>query len=149
MSSSTRKLPDYWVCPDCGRKFIRAHQSHVHGKWTVEEHLVGRPSNALELYDQFVTRLRSFGPFEFAPTTRQIGFQVNRIFAGVRLTRRGLEGYLDLPRKVESHRFHHVAPYTKRLFVHHFVLMDEVSLNDEFVGWMRESYDEVGWSGSG
>ena len=147
--SQERKLPDYWVCPECGRKFTRANQGHVHGSWTVEEHLAGKPDKALKLYNEFVARLRSFGPFEFAPTKNQIGLQANRIFAGVQLTDRGLEGYLDLPRKVESDRFRHVAPYTKRLFVHHFVLEDEESLDDEFAGWMRESYEEVGWSGRG
>lgn len=68
-----------------------------------------------------------------------------RIFAGVRLTKRGLEGYLDLPRSVESLRFRNVAPYTRRLFVHHFVLESIEQLDAEFIGWIREAY----WVGQG
>lgn len=139
-----RTLPVYWVCPECGRKFAKENQGHVHGTWSVEEHLTGRPSSSLEVYERFVERLSTFGPFEYAPTRKQIGFQTIRIFAGVHVTNRGLEGYLDLPRKVESARFHHVAPYTRRLWVHHFVLGDPSELDDEFAGWIGESY-EVGW----
>lgn len=141
---ASRTLPHYWVCPECGRKFPKAGQSHVHGTWTVEEHLADQPEASLRLYERFVELLRELGPFELAPTKAQIGLQVHRIFAGVHLTERGLEGYLDLPRKVESSRFRHVAPYTKRLHVHHFVLTVEDELDKEFAGWLREAY-EVGW----
>ena len=134
----------YWACPECGRKFAKAKQGHVHGSWSVDEHLAGRPSSSLEVYDRFVELLATFGPFEYAPTKKQIGFQTIRIFAGVRVTDRGLEGYLDLARKEESTRFHHVAPFAKGLWVHHFVVGDPGALDDEFAGWIGESV-EVGW----
>lgn len=139
-----RTLPEFWSCPECGRKFAKQNQGHVHGSWSVEEHLAGKPSSSLAVYERFVGRLRALGPFEYAPTRKQIGFQTIRIFAGVHLTGRGIEGYLDLPRKVESGRLHHISPYTKRLWVHHFVLSDPDEVDDEFGGWLGESY-EVGW----
>jgi hypothetical protein len=139
-----RPLPQYWACPECGRKFVKEGQGHVHGTWTVEEHLEGRSAASLRIYQRFVELLRELGPVQLAPTKAQIGFQTNRIFAGVRLTERGVEGYLDLAREVESSRFRHVAPYTKRLWVHHFVLSSEDDLDDEFAGWMGEAY-QVGW----
>jgi hypothetical protein len=141
-----RTLPAYWTCAECGRKFAKENQRHVHGMWSVEQHLAGKPSPSLAVYEHFVERLATFGPFEYAPTRKQIGFQTVRIFAGVHLTETGLEGYLDIARKVESTRFRHVSPYTKRLWVHHFVLNDPGEVDDEFAGWLRESY-EVGWGG--
>jgi hypothetical protein len=141
---SERTLPAYWSCPECGRRFAKENQGHVHGSWSVEEHLDGRPGASLAIYERFVERLGELGPFEYAPTKRQIGFQTVRIFAGVRMTDRGLEGYLDLARKVDSERFHHVAPYTRRLHVHHFVLEAPDELDEEFAGWLGEAY-EVGW----
>jgi hypothetical protein len=33
-----------------------------------------------------------------------------------------------------------VAPYTKRLFVHHFRITSEAQLDDELAGWVREAY---------
>jgi uncharacterized protein DUF5655 len=142
--AAERTLPRYWVCPECGRKFAKEGQGHVHGTWTVEEHLEGRPAASLRIYERFVEMLQELGPFELAPTKAQIGFQTNRIFAGVHLTERGLEGYLDLARKAESSRFRQVAPYTKRLWVHHFVLTSGDELDEEFAGLLGEAY-EVGW----
>jgi hypothetical protein len=130
-----------WTCPDCGRRFARTGQRHVCGTWTVEEHLAVDEPRSRVLFDRFVELVGSCGPFEFAPTRRQIGLRGSRrIFAGLRLTRRGLEGYLDLPRRVESTRFRHIAPYTKNLTVHHFVLERPDELDEEFAGWVRESY---------
>jgi Domain of unknown function (DUF5655) len=130
-----------WTCPECGRTFARAKQSHVCGTWTVEEHLAGADERSLELYRRFVEVVEAGGEFDFAPTKRQIGLRgARRIFAGLRLTERGLEGYLDLPRAVESPRFRRVSPYTKRLSVHHFVLAAPEEIDDEFAGWIRESH---------
>ena len=82
----------------------------------------------------------SAGAASPARTRDQIGFQLRRIFAGVRLTDQAPEGYLDIARKIESPRFRNVAPYTKRVFVHHFGISAPEELDDEFAGWVRESY---------
>jgi hypothetical protein len=129
-----------WTCPECGRSFARTNQSHVCERWTVEDHLRDKPEATVELFRSFVRLVEACGPFEYSPIRRQVGFQVRRIFAGVKLTDRGLEGYLDIARKVESPRFRHVAPYARRLFVHHFVITSPDQLDDELAGWVREAY---------
>lgn len=130
-----------WVCPACGRSFQRTGQSHVCGTTTVEEHLQGKPSAVVALFHAFVQIAQAAGPVAYAPVKGQVGFRgQKRIFAGVKLTERGLEGYLDLPRRVESPRFRRVAPYTKRLFVHYFVISSIDQLDSEFSGWIREAY---------
>lgn len=92
------------------------------------------------LFHAFAQAVQDAGPFEYAPIKAQVGFRgPQRIFAGVHLTRRGLEGYLDLPHKVESARFRHVSPYMRRLFVHHFVLTAIDQLDEEFKDWIREA----------
>lgn len=130
-----------WTCPNCGRQFARTRQAHVCGQWTVEQHLADADERSLQLFERFVGIVGSAGSFEYAPTARQVGIRGSRrIFAGLRLTEHGLEGYLDLPRRVNSPRFRHVAPYTKKLSVHHFVLEDEGELDEEFSDWIREAY---------
>jgi hypothetical protein len=130
-----------WTCPECGRTFARTKQTHVCGTWTVEEHLEGADERSLDLFRRFVGIVEAGGEYEFAPTKRQIGVRgARRIFAGVRVTERGLEGYLDLPRHVESLCFHHVAAYTKKLSVHHFVLERPDQLDGEFADFVRESH---------
>jgi Domain of unknown function (DUF5655) len=130
-----------WTCPECARTFARAKQSHKCGTWTVEQHLEGADERALDLYRRFVAIVEQSGPYEFAPTANQIGIRgERRIFAGVKLTKRGLEGYLDLPRHVENPAFHHVSPYTKKLSVHHFVVERPEQLEGEFADYVRESH---------
>ena len=130
-----------WTCPKCGRSFARTKQSHRCGTWTVEQHLEGADERALDLYRRFVAIVEASGPYELAPTARQIGIRGSRrIFAGVKLTKRGLEGYLDLPRQVESPVFHHVSPYTKKLSVHRFVVERPEQLEGEFADYVRESH---------
>ena len=58
----------------------------------------------------------------------------------------GLAGYLDLQRIVEDPRITSVAPYTKRLFVHHFRIAERDQLDAEFARWIRLAYD-VGQGG--
>jgi hypothetical protein len=132
-----------WNCPSCGRIFRRAGQTHVCGTTTVEDHLRGKPAGVVALFHAFAQYVQAAGPgpVAYAPVKGQVGFRgPQRIFAGVKLTTRGLEGYLDLPRRVESPRFRRISPYTKRLFVHYFVLTDPHQLDAEFSGWIHEAY---------
>lgn len=132
--------PSRWTCPECGRSFAKNNQRHICQRVTVEDHLEGRPPEVIELYEGLVELVRRCGPFYFAPVRSQIGFQLHRIFAGVRLSRRGLAGYLDIARRIETPRMPRVEPYTKRLFVHHFTISTPEELDEEFAGWVRESY---------
>lgn len=130
-----------WTCPTCGRSFHRTKQPHVCDTTTVEDHLRDKDPALVTLFHAFAQAVQDAGPYAYAPIKAQVGFQgQKRIFAGVSLTKRGLEGYLDLPRSVESSRFRSVAPYTRRLFVHHFVLTSADQLDAEFIGWIQEAY---------
>ena len=130
-----------WTCPTCGRTFQRAGQTHVCSTTTVEDHLQGKPPAVVALFHAFAETVQAAGPAAYAPVKGQVGFRGRkRIFAGVKLTQRGLEGYLDLPRRVDSPRFRQVSPYTHHLFVHHFVLTSADQLDAEFSEWVREAY---------
>jgi hypothetical protein len=130
-----------WICPTCGRGFQRAGQTHVCGTTTVDDHLRGKRPEVVALFHTFAHAVQLAGPVAYAPVKGQVGFRgQKRIFAGVKLTARGLEGYLDLPRRVDSPRFRRIAPYTKRLFVHYFILTGMDQLDQEFRGWIHEAY---------
>ena len=130
-----------WTCPICGRSFHRTKQSHVCDTKTVEDHLRDKDPAVVALFHAFVQAVGDTGPYAYAPIKAQVGLRGHqRIFAGVSLTKRGLEGYLDLPRRVDSSRFRRVSPYTRRLFVHHFVLTAVDQLDAEFIGWIEEAY---------
>ena len=84
------------------------------------------------------------GPFQYSVAKTAITFKGSRRgFAGAVPGRSGLDGYLDLQRRVQDSRIRNASPYTKRLFVHHFRVSALDQLDEEFAGWIREAY-EVG-----
>lgn len=112
--------------------------------WTVEDHLAGKPAEAVALYHRFAELVGHRGPFSLAVSKSCVTFKGSRRgFAGARPTRNGLRGYLDLRRRVDDPRFSSVAPYTKRLFVHQVSVRAMSELDDDFAGWVAEAY-EVG-----
>jgi hypothetical protein len=110
--------------------------------WTVDDHLRGKPPEAVALFERFVALIAACGPFTYAPAKTTVTFKgTRRGFAGARPTDRGvLAGYLDLQRTVSDPRLTHVSPYTKRLFVHQFRVATPEQLDDEFAGWVAEAY---------
>ncbi|KAA9107953.1 DUF5655 domain-containing protein [Microbacterium rhizomatis] len=113
-------------------------------EWTVERHLAGQPDFAVDLYHRFIRLVEEAGPFTYAVHKTTITLKgARRGFAGARPDRSGLRGYFDLQREIHDPRITSVAPYTKRLFVHHFRVSSAEELDDEFAGWLREAY-EVG-----
>ncbi len=116
-------------------------------EWTVDDHLRGRPPAVVELYQRFVELVRACGPFELSVAKTAITFKGSRRgFAGAKPKVQGLDGYLDLQRRVEDPRIRNASPYTRRLFVHQFRVSALDQLDDEFAGWVREAY-EVGRGG--
>ncbi|WP_156742497.1 DUF5655 domain-containing protein [Occultella aeris] len=114
----------------------------VTADWTVEDHLRDKPANAVALYERFVELVAACGPFTYAVAKTTITVKgTRRGFAGARPTEKGhLVGYLDLQRVVSDPRIRNAAPYTKRLFVHHFRVSDLAELDDVFAGWLAEAY---------
>jgi hypothetical protein len=46
--------------------------------------------------------------------------------------------------RVDDDRIRSVAPYQKDLFVHHFRVDSLEQMDDEFVRWIADAYDQVG-----
>jgi Domain of unknown function (DUF5655) len=110
-------------------------------EWTVEDHLRGKPATVVALYRRFVELVQACGPFEYAVSKTAITFKGSRRgFAGAKPTAHGLDGYLDLQRRVEDPRIRRAAPYTKRLLVHQFRVGAPEQLDEVFGGWVREAY---------
>jgi hypothetical protein len=110
-------------------------------QWSVDRHLRGKPPAVVELYERFVELVQACGAFEVSVSKTAITFKGSRRgFAGAKPTPRGLDGYLDLQRRIEDPRIRAASPYTRRLFVHQFRVSTPEQLDDEFAGWVREAY---------
>ena len=115
--------------------------------WTVQDHLRDKPPAVVALYRRFVELVQACGPFDYAVSKTAITFKGSRRgFAGAKPRADGLDGYLDLQRRVEDPRIRRASPYTKRLLVHQFRISAPEQLDEEFAGWVREAY-QVGQGG--
>ena len=117
----------------------------VDSGWTVQRHLEGKLQSSVDLFVSFVEILQDLGPFEFSPSKTTITFKGKRRgFAGARPTAAGVRGYFDAQRDILAatgdRRLLSVAPYTGRLFVHHFRLVSPEELDDTMIGWLAEAY---------
>jgi hypothetical protein len=109
--------------------------------WTVERHLQGKRPEVIALYHRFIELAQACGPFTYAVSKSAITLKgTRRGFAGAILGERALKGYLDLPRRVEDARITRSAPYTQRLYVHHFRVDSPGQLDEQFAGWLAEAY---------
>jgi hypothetical protein len=101
--------------------------------WTVERHLQGNRPEVIALYQRSIEIAQACGPFTYAVFKTAITLKgARRGFAEATMAQRALRGYLDLQRRVEDARITRSAPYTKRLYVHHFRVDHLGQLDEQF-----------------
>jgi hypothetical protein len=109
--------------------------------WTVEDHLRHKSDRVRALFESFEKLIRDCGPYERNVTKTAIAYKGSvRGFAGVTPRREHLTGFLDLTDQVDAPPFTRVTPYTKRLWVHRFVLDDLAQLDNAFAARVAQAY---------
>jgi hypothetical protein len=108
---------------------------------TVEDHLRGKPDAVRALFDVFQSLVGDCGEYELRVTKTAITFKGPiRGFAGVTPRRNDMTGFLDLMEEVHESPFTRVSPYTRRLWVHRFVVSDPAQLDRTFASRVEEAY---------
>lgn len=110
--------------------------------WTVERHLRDAPPEHVALYRAVEALILGQGDVTISVSKTTITFKGSRRgFAGARPTSTGVRGYLDPMRPLPTEpRITRVDPYTKRLFVHQYVLRSPDDLDATFAGWVHEAF---------
>lgn len=107
----------------------------------LESHLDAAAPAVLALFERFRELVDACGPTTLRVTKTSITFKgTRRGFAGARPHDSWLSGYLDLQRPAQHPTIRSVAPYTARLYVHHFRVTDTDQMDDTFAGLVAEAY---------
>jgi len=107
----------------------------------IETHLHAAPPKVLALFERFRALVDVCGPTTLRVTKTAITFKgVRRGFASARPRPAWLGGYLDLQREAAHPTIRSVAPYTKRLYVHHLRVTDVGQMDEDFAGLVAEAY---------
>jgi hypothetical protein len=113
--------------------------------WTIERHLEAGSEQGRRLFDRFVEIVAAGGEYTTSVAKTTITFKgPRRGFAGARPKGDRLLGYFDVTYRVDDPRISRASPYQKDLFVHHFRVDSLEQLDDEFVRWIADAYDQVG-----
>ena len=129
-----------WICPDCGRSFANARQSHACGSSDLSAHLRGRPSAILETFERFRQEVLRSGPATIVPERTRIAFHTRMSFAVAVPGRTALGGHLVLPATVRSKRFRKTERVGRRTVVHSFRWARPEEIDDQVSGWIARSY---------
>jgi hypothetical protein len=87
--------------------------------------------------------VRSIGPVTIIPQKARVAFQVRTRFVSAYPRKSHLLVGFDFSRRIGNPRFHEIEQYGKRSFTHYIRVAREEHFDEEFLGWIRESY-EVG-----
>jgi hypothetical protein len=134
-----------WTCPKCGRKFVGKNMWHACGNYSVEGFLDGKGARARELFEGFERLIAACGPYEVAPAKTRVAFMARVRFAGVQaLSDRGMTVAFGLPRTLPHPRIRKIEDYGGGWYGHWMRITEPKELDDELLGWLRESYRQMG-----
>ena len=131
--------PPLWVCPECGRGFANARQTHACGPLDLARHLEGRGERVRATYAAFLALLEENGPVTVLPESTRIAFQVRMSFAQLTLRREWALGHLVLARRVDDPVFTRVETFSPRNHLHAFRL-DGPEEVERLRPWTPEAY---------
>jgi hypothetical protein len=135
---------ELWTCPECGRRFVGRNMWHACGDHSVETFLEGKGDRARELFDGFESLIAACGPYEVAPAKTRVAFMARVRFASVNaVSDRGMSVHFGLPRPLRHPRIRKIDEIG-RWYVHHLRVTSPQELDDELMGWLRESYYQMG-----
>lgn len=111
-------------------------------RWSVEDHLRDAPPEHVALYRLIEDYVLGLDGVTLSVSKTTITFKGRRRgFAGARPTLHGVKGYLDLTRQLSSDpRIRRVTPYTKRLYVHEYLVSAEAEVDETFRSWLHEAW---------
>jgi hypothetical protein len=133
-----------WTCPDCGRRFGRARQSHdCAPAMALDEYFATGPPHERPVFDAVMHALEGVGPVYVEPVSVGIFLKNPRRFAELRPLQRWTALSFSL-RRPASHRtiVRKVVRYGGRYF-HIANVAEPADLDDDLRDLLTEAYDEA------
>jgi Domain of unknown function (DUF5655) len=138
------RLPEVWVCPECGARLVSRNLWHSCGRHTLEALFAGAAPGVLELAREYVAMLRSLGDVQVIAQKTRLVCVARVRFAGLSPRKRGFQATFALHRWLDSPRIVKRVDYGPRWRAHHVMVKARADLDDELRGWLQESHDVVG-----
>jgi len=130
-----------WTCPECGRLFARTRQGHECAPaMSLEEFLAGGPPHEAPIVEAILAGLADLD-VHVEPVSVGVFLKRPRKFAELRTMRRWEAVSFTLGRTLRSRRVSRKVYDTGRGYWHVVNVHTPDEVDDELLGWLRESYD--------
>ncbi|MGH8959530.1 MAG: DUF5655 domain-containing protein [Acidimicrobiia bacterium] len=134
-----------WTCPECGRSFRRAGQSHdCAPALDLEEYFASGPSWERPIFEAVLAHLETLGPMTVEPVSVGIFIKSNGGFVQLRPKTKWVTLSFALPRRLGSARISRKPIVSGRKIFHFVNLTSPDEVDDELRGWLSESFVEFG-----
>lgn len=133
-------VTEQWTCPDCGRSFANANQSHACVTLTLNDVLLDATPLAVELYRAVESALRDCGDYRIHPQKTRIAFITTMSFAGVRLANRWIDLDFITASPIDDERIRRVVLYGPTSFGNTVRISAQEDIDDALRGWLGLAY---------
>lgn len=134
--------PRGWTCPECGRRFGRANQSHgCAPAMTADAYFAERPDNDRRIYEAVMACLEKLGDDVTADFVHVgVLFKRTRTFAELRPKREGMSLAFLLSRVVEDDRIVKVLKTSAHRAAHVVDVTGPRDVDRVVRGWLAEAF---------
>ena len=130
-----------WVCPECGRRFGRARQSHECAPaMSLEEYFSTGPAFERPIFEAVMAHVATLGPVHVEPVSVGIFLKKSATFAELRPLRRWVALSFTLRRPVAHRTIRRAVLAAGGRYFHVANLASAADFDDQLAGWLTEAY---------
>jgi hypothetical protein len=134
-----------WTCPECGRSFRRAGQSHECAPaLELDEYFATGPTWERPIFEAVFAHLESLGPMTVEPVSVGLFIKSDGSFVELRPKAKWVALSFPLARRLQSPRISRKPVGSGRKIVHFVNLTSPDEVDDELRGWLTEAFDQFG-----
>lgn len=132
-----------WTCPVCRQKFINKKQRHSCLDKTLDDFLIGKSEQTIELFWHFIEEYKKIGEFELHPAKSRIGFAARTRFGYIH--RLGKD-YVDVVFTFNEPHDDNLCFYRigevpgGKIFQHYLRIIQKEDVNDEVRKYMKMAW---------
>lgn len=133
-----------WICPECGRGFARAKQSHECAPaMTLDEYFSTGPERERPIFEAVIAHLETLGAMFVEPVSVGIFIKATGSFVQLRPMTKWVALSFPFPRRIRHEKIAR-KPIEYGGRYHHVVnLRDADDVDDQVRDWLTEAYESL------
>ena len=130
-----------WVCPECGRRFGRAVQSHeCSPAMSLDDYFATADERERPIFDAVLAHLDSLGDVHVEPVAVGIFLKRDRSFVELRPMRKWVALSFPMARRIESARIARKPVVAGSHWYYVVNLQSSAEVDDEVRDWLTEGW---------